>query len=245
LKTWIKYILQRMLGMENYLYFFSLFIIRKLRWDKNEKDFLYFLKLLPDKGTVIDVGANLGVMSYFLAKNYSRRQVVAFEPVPCNIRNLEKIRKRFILTNLRIYPMALGDKPGELDMILPVEKSVRFHGLAHVKHESIPDHNEGEIIRCKVDTLDNFEAPQECKLVTGIKLDVENYEYFVLRGGEKLIRQQKPIIYCELWDNENRKNAISFLQEIGYRTMILQHSGLILFDPEKHRTQNFFFIPKV
>lgn len=184
-------------------------------------------------------------MSYYLAKDYPRRYVVAFEPVPCNIRNLEKIRSRFRLTNLRIYPLALGDKPGELEMILPVEKAVRFHGLAHVKHESIHDHNEGEVFRCKVDTLDNFQAPEECKLVVGIKMDVENYEYFVLRGGDKFIREQKPIIYCELWDNENRKNTISFLQEIGYKTMVLQHQGLILFDPGKHRSQNFFFIPKV
>jgi hypothetical protein len=60
------------LGLDNYLFLFSLFIIKKLRWDKNEKDFIHFLNLLPREGIVLDIGANIGVMSYYLARDRNK-----------------------------------------------------------------------------------------------------------------------------------------------------------------------------
>lgn len=205
---------------------------------------MYFLNLLPEKGAVLDIGANLGVMSYYLARRFVRRTVYAFEPIPYNFKNLERIKKRFKLENLSCHQVALGDKRGELEMVLPVENSVRFHGLAHVKHESINEHNEGEIFKCEVVTLDSYEPLRlEDASFSGIKIDVENFEYFVLKGGQRLIMEHKPIIYSELWDNENRHNTISFLENLGYTTMIRNRTGLIVFNPEKHNTQNFFFLP--
>ncbi|MBN1952249.1 MAG: FkbM family methyltransferase [Bacteroidales bacterium] len=243
MKTLVKLILQRLFGFRNYLYIFSLFIIRKLKWDRNEKDFLYFMNLLPEKGTVLDIGANLGVMSCHLARKFPRRKIYAFEPIPYNYHNLLRIKARYGLDNLSCHQLALGDKPGELEMIMPVEKSVRFHGLAHVRHASIREHNEGEIFNCPVNTLDDFPPLKEERNLTGIKIDVENFEYFVLKGGQRLIQENMPIIYSELWDNENRQNTISFLEHLGYKTMVRMDSGLVDFDPEAHTTQNFFFLP--
>ena len=60
MKTFVKYILQKILGLKTYLYVFARFIIVKLKWDKKEKDFFHFLKLLPDNGIVLDLGANIG-----------------------------------------------------------------------------------------------------------------------------------------------------------------------------------------
>ena len=38
-----------------------------------------------------------------------------------------------------------------------------------------------------------------------------NYEYFVLKGCEKIINRDKPKIYLELWDNKNRYNCFKLL----------------------------------
>lgn len=244
MKTFIKFILQRILGFERYLYIFSRFIIKKLPWDRNEKDFLYFLDLLPEKGIVLDIGANLGVMSYYLAHGFPRRKVYAFEPVPYNFRNLERIKNEFGLDNLYCYQLALGDTNGSLEIVLPVERSVRFHGLAYVKHDAVPQDARGEVFQCKVEKLDNFRALAEDRgPLKGIKIDVENFEYFVLKGAEKLISEHKPIIYSELWDNENRTKTRELLEQCGYRTMVRDRKGLCSYDPQKHDTQNFFFIP--
>ncbi len=243
MKTAIKYILQQLLGFRNYLYFFSLFIILKLKWDKNEKDFLHFLQLLPEEGTVLDIGANIGVMSYYLAKNHPDRQVIAFEPIPYNYENLLKIRKRFSLNNISLLAFALGDSNGTVDMVLPVENSVRFHGLAHVHHESIKELNNGEIFQCQAHKLDSIEELTKPDIkITGIKIDVENFEYYALKGGTTLLKKHKPIIYSELWDNENRKKTMELLTQIGYSIQVIENNSLVLWQASKHTTQNFFFI---
>ena len=70
MKTFIKYILQKMLGLKTYLYVFARIVIFKLKWDKKEKDFFHFLKLFPDEGLSLDLGANIGVTSYHLSKRF-------------------------------------------------------------------------------------------------------------------------------------------------------------------------------
>jgi FkbM family methyltransferase len=221
-----------------------LFIIRKLPRDKNEKDFMHFLDMLPEHGIVLDIGANLGVMSYYLARGYPKREVFAFEPIPYNYDNLKKIARRFRLKNLEIFNLALGDKNGIIEMVLPVEHAVRFHGLAHVKHETIEENNEGELFQCSVRRLDDLFKDQENKpfAITGIKIDVENFEYFVLKGAKKLLKKHMPLIYCELWENENRRKTIAMLANLGYKTKVMEHKKLVTFDPGKHLTQNFFFV---
>jgi FkbM family methyltransferase len=245
LKTFIKYLLQRILGFRNYLYLFSLFIIRKLRWDNYEKDFLHFLGMLPEEGTVLDIGANLGVMTYYLAKNHSMRRIFSFEPIPYNYRNLVRLKKKFRLTNVNTFQVALGNVNGFIDMVLPVKHAVRFHGLAHVKHDTVDEKNSDEIFRCPIRRLDDIEElNKDGIIITGIKIDVENYEFVVLKGAEKLLRKYYPVIYCELWDNENRTHTLKFLKEIGYKVFILENATLLAYDPANHKTQNFFFVKK-
>jgi len=243
LKTLIKFILQRTIGFKNYLYIFSLFIIRKLSRDNNEKDFIHFLNLLPEKGVVLDIGANLGVMSYYLAKEFPDREVFAFEPIPYNFQNLEKIAKKFKLQNLKPFQLALGNENGAIEMILPVKNSVRFHGLAHVKNDDIQESTEGITFNCPIQRLDDFQNLQNIKSkITGIKIDVENFEYYVLKGAENLLKKYMPLIYCELWDNDNRKKTMELLKNLGYQVKILEDKKLTSFVPEKHISHNFFFI---
>jgi hypothetical protein len=71
---------------------------------------------------------------------------------------------------------------------------------------------------------------------------VENFEYFVLKGGEKLIKKDRPIIYCELWDNDNRKKCIDLLNNLGYSALVLQKNKLVPFEKAAVEKHNFFFL---
>jgi len=204
---------------------------------------MHFLNLLPEKGVVLDIGANLGVMSYYLAKEFPDRKVFAFEPIPYNYQNLEKIALKFKLQNLKPFQIALGDENGTIEMILPVKNSVRFHGLAHVKHEDIKESTPGISFRCPIQRLDDFQDLQKIKpKITGIKIDVENFEYYVLKGATNLLKKYMPLIYCELWDNDNRNKTMELLKNLGYEIKILEDKKLTSFIPEKHNSHNFFFI---
>lgn len=223
------------------MFIFSRFKIHTLKNDRKEKDFFHFLQLLSDKkGIVLDIGANIGIMSYHLAKRLPQKNIHAFEPIPCNFKVLKKIKNRYHLNNLTLHCYALGNSSEDIKMILPKEKGAIQQGLSHVKHKDITEWNNGEQINVKQKKLDDI---LENKEVCGIKIDVENYEYYALKGGVDLIKKNNPIVYCELWDNENRIKCFDLMSSIGYQVYILLKNELVIYDSSKYQKQNFFFIP--
>lgn len=244
MKTFIKYILQKILGFNTYLYVFALFMIVKIRWDKRERDFFHFLNLLPDGGTVLDLGANIGVTSYHLAKKLPQSTVVSFEPLEVNMNILKRIKQKFKLNNIKEFMLAVGDENTTLQMIMPVIHNVPMHGLSHVIHQEITENNTGLTFEVPVVRLDDFrEVNFENSRITGIKIDVENFEYHVFKGAEKLLKKHKPVIYCELWENENREKSIFFLGSLGYSAFTLHKKELLPFNTKTSTKNNFFFLP--
>jgi FkbM family methyltransferase len=243
MKTFVKFILQKILGLKTYLYVFAQFVIVKLRWDKKEKDFFYFMKLIPDGGLVLDLGANIGVTSYHLSKKLPLSTVFSFEPLELNMNTLRRLKKKHNLKNIQEYLVAVGEENGMLEMVMPVIDKVPMHGLSHVIHEENRENNEGLKYQVPVISLDGFEPIKTSeKKVTAMKIDVENFEYFVLKGGENLIKNDRPIIYCELWDNDNRKKCIELLNNLGYSALVLQKNKLVPFDQAIVEKHNFFFL---
>ena len=244
MKHLFKKLLQTMLGFDNYLFLFSVYVIYTLRWNRNERDFLYFLRMLPNEGTIMDIGANIGIMTVHLCRGLPKAKVLAFEPVPANLKALRSVIDFFKLKNVEIFETALGNYDGEVDMVMPVLDSLPMQGLSHVMHESIPNLNDGRKFRTTIKKLDSIETFSGNDLsLKAIKIDVENFEYFVLLGAKNLITRHRPIIYAELWENENRSRCFDFLQVLNYKIMVLKRDKLELFDEREHETQNFFFIP--
>lgn len=240
MKNSVKYILQKLLGLQTYLYVFALYKIRTLRSDKNEKDFFTFLSLLRDgEGDVLDIGANLGIMTVHLAKKLPNSTIHAFEPMPENASILKRITAKFKLKRTKIHEIALGDHTGTARMVLPVNGATVMQGLSHIKHESITEWNEGTEVDVKLDMLDNVINGQ---VVQGIKIDVENFEYFALKGGERILKTHHPIIYAELWDNDNRRQCFELLQKFNYSVYVAGRQGIEPYQPGVHQTQNFIFV---
>lgn len=244
MKSHVKKILQKVLGFELYLFLFSLFIIKTLRWNKKEGDFIHFIRQIPDGGLVLDIGANIGVMSVWLGTKLPNSKILAYEPIPQNIKTLKRVIDHYRLHNVQVVEKAVGNHNGSVEMVMPVLKDVRMQGLSHVKHESITDFNEGNTYTAPIIRLDQCPGIIESGLkVTAIKLDVENFEYFALQGAHELISKHRPVIYTELWDNDNRNACFRFIQDIGYKICVIESNQLTEYIEGKHKTQNFFFIP--
>lgn len=241
MKKRIQKVLQSLLGFRRYLFVFALFKIRTLRRDQKEGDFMHFLSLLPSDAKVLDIGANIGIMTAWLARHCHSGLVHAIEPIPENFETLSRVCRHYTFTNVRLHQFALGDCEGQLEMVMPEVQAVKMQGLSHVVHESIPDFNDGRRYAVPQHTLDNLREMMDG--VHAIKIDVENFEYYVFKGGENMLRRFKPIIYCELWDNENRARCFELLTGMGYRIMVLVQGGLEEFRIDQHRHQNFFFLP--
>lgn len=243
MKSAVKYILHKLLGFDYYLFVFSLFKIYTLKKDKNEKDFFHFMKLIPANSMILDIGANIGIMTVHLAKSIKGANVISFEPMPNNIKAFKKVINHFNLKNVTLFEIALGDNEGEVEMVMPVVSNVRMQGLSHVVHESITEFNEGVTLKVPLKMLDKIDVlKNSTQTISAIKIDVENFEFFVLEGGKELIKKHQPIIYAELWDNENRYNCFLLLTSLGYQTFVVINNELVLFDANIHKKQTFIFL---
>ncbi len=245
MKSAIKYILHKLLGFKNYLFVFSLFKIYTLKRDKNEKDFFAFLDLIPSDTTVLDIGANIGIMTVHLARSLKNLTVYSFEPMPNNISAFKRIIRYFKLNNVTLFEIALGNSEGEIEMVMPVINAVRMQGLSHVIHASIPENNEGDRFKVPLKMLDKMKEIRDTnKRISAIKIDVENFEFFVLDGAKELLTKNKPFVYAELWDNENREKCFELFKSLNYKTVVVINNKAIEFDPRLHTTQNFIFLPR-
>lgn len=239
MKNLIKYLLQKILGYQTYLYTFAKYKIRNIESDKKEKDFFVFMDQIDKSGILLDVGANIGIMTYHLCKRFTDRKVMAIEPMPSNLEVLMKVIEKYDLENAELIPMAVGNEHDqEIKMILPKQGKVKMQGLAHVKHDSITEWNEGEEYTVMSDTLDNLTSGEK---IAGIKMDIENFEFFALEGATRILTEDKPVVYLELWENDNRDQCFDLLEKLGYQAYVSTEAGLKAYDPQIHQKQNFIF----
>jgi FkbM family methyltransferase len=241
LKKFIQAILQRVFGFRNYLFLFSLYKAKTISRDANEGDFSYFLSVIKPSSNVLDIGANIGIMTSNLASKANQGKVFAFEPIPDNIDTLKRIIRFRKLSNVQLFEYALGNETKQTQMVLPVVSAVKMQGLAHIIDKSITEFNDGITFSVPQYRLDDIPELQHIQ-IDAIKIDVENFEHQVFLGAKQLILKNKPIIYCELWDNQNRKNCFELMNELGYSIFVLQQNVLAPFEAGLHKTQNFFFV---
>lgn len=241
MKKLLQASLQRILGFERYLFLFSWFKIKTLKWDKKEGDFNYFLNLLEPDAHVLDIGANIGIMTGLLARHCPQGKIFSFEPIPENFRALSRIVRFLKAEHVACYELALGNERKKIEMLMPIMQGVQMQGLSHVSHETIEGfdtpQNTYEVMQETLDDMDFWKNHP----VHAIKIDVENYEAFVLQGGRQMLEKHHPIIYAELWENENRQLCFDLLTGVGYGIFILDNNELIPFKSDIHKKQNFFF----
>lgn len=241
LKTRMKHILQKLLGFDNYLFIFSLFTIWRMRHHQHEAEFVHFMKLIPNEGTILDIGANIGIMSVSLAQNFPNATVYSFEPMPQNLRAFKRIIRHFKLRTVRLFETALGEQNGQLTMVMPVQDKVMMQGLSHVVEDSHPA-AEGITFKVPVKKLDEMQELATLPAIHAIKIDVENFEYPVLKGGKDLLLKHKPVIYCELWNNERRDLTLNYLKDLGYIPKV--YDGKALVDYTHQDVANFILVPE-
>lgn len=181
-----------------YLYVFVNYKIWMLECDKKENDFFFFLYFLKiGNGVILDIGVNFGIMMVYFVKNFFESFVYSFEFMLQNVVVFYCIIWKNWLNNVKVYEVVLGDQVGMVKMILFLNWNMVMQGFSYVKYDFIMEWNEGMEFEVLLMMFDFFEF----LIVQGIKIDVENFEYFVLKGGIKLLECDKLVIYVELWDN--------------------------------------------
>jgi FkbM family methyltransferase len=240
LRNKVRLFLEKTIGLDNFRFYLSIYNLRRLHKDPVEADFVHFLGMIPTDKLILDVGANFGIMAVSMARKAVNGKVYAFEPIPENARALKRLAKHFKLNNITVFECAVGDHPGELKMILPIVNNTKIHGWSHVVDEN--NTHEGELFTVPVKRLDDIPELQQAKTIGAIKMDVENFEYEALTGARQLLLKHKPLIFCEIWNNDKGKQTLNFLKnEIGYQIKVLNGGKLVPFTDQD--ALNYFMIP--
>ena len=234
-----KSILQKILGFDNYLFFISVLKYGSLEFSKKQEGIFKFIKLIPENTHVLDIGANIGVVTATIAKN-AKVFVHSFEPIPANAKNVKRLTSFLGVKNTSLYQTALGRNQGEVEMLTPRQNNVLYEGYSHIINGETQQ-NDGLRFKVKIDRLDDLFHTKDIA-VSAIKIDVENHELEVLQGGVELIKRNRPIIYCELWNNHIRFEVISFLNLLGYRCYVDNGRELKETDGSNGLDLDFFFL---
>jgi len=238
MKRGIQFILQQILGIRLYLYLlvrWQLFVQLHLLKDK---EFLHFISLIPEKGVIGDIGANLGVTAVIIAKNKPLCKVVAFEPVPVNYNCCRQLFSSIPDDRLVLYELALSNCKSQLMMTIPQESGVHMHGLSKVVETNENNAQLIEVQSIPLDEIPEFTSPNQ---VVALKIDVENFEWYVMQGAINVISKQKPIIFCEVWNNNRKELTFELVKKLGYDILIFNGEKLVPY--ENQHVLNFFFLP--
>lgn len=187
----------------------------------------------PDNGCFIDVGANVGYWTMFVARKGFN--VHAFEPSPMPYRILKHRTKKY--TKVKAYLIALGEKSGFVNMTLM--KSFSQYSVMGVIGDK-PPVEEGDVlgeISVPLRTLDSYEIED----VAVIKIDTEGYEIPILKGAEKTILRYKPRLIIEVHYppfKEEAKRIIKILERMGYNWTMKNKLSINGILPQPHIISN-------
>ena len=167
------------------------------------------------EGTACDIGANVGNHSRVFATKFAK--VISFEPNPTVLDLLKFNTKSY--PNITVSETALGSSEG-LITLSGDKSNLGNYSLVSNKDKSttVAHFINRQTFGVEIVTLDSF--LQTLKNLQFIKLDVEGFEYQVLKGATKCIRKFHPVIAMEQWPGdfiEGKSNSIEFLASLGYR----------------------------
>ena len=182
--------------------------------------------------TVLDIGANLGLVTLQLSKLVGEAgRVHAFEPNPTMQDYVRRVIERNQLQNTSLHPIGLGDQNSVLKLRVP--KGNAGAGSL-VRHADRSDRIDVEV---QIRTLSEIVEREGIASIKLIKIDVEGFETQVFRGGFSVIDRLRPeLIVFEQNDHWNgpigERPCFKILSELGYKflahTVIRGGSVLVL-----------------
>lgn len=174
-------------------------------------------RIVSPGDVTIDIGANVGLVTVWLAKLVGPTgKVHAFEPNPMLLGDLQATLRRNKLHNVEVYPVALGMSKSQLKLRVPQDNVGK---ASLVRHEN----DDGcEVFEVPVVRLSDIVAEQEIKSIKLIKIDVEGFEADVLNGAHEILSSIRPeAILFEMNDTKNIRSlqeepVFKILQNFGY-----------------------------
>lgn len=181
-------------------------------------------RLVRNGMTAVDLGANQGLYTLFLADLVRPGKIFAFEPHPMLYQQLVANVRENRIENVECSQMAVSSSSGVLGLQL---------GHIHLGNNYIiPDGAETlDSIQVKAVTLDELFAGTR---IDFLKIDIQGWEAAALAGGRHVLEDNQAIVLVfEYWPFGLRRAGadpdqfLSYLTELGFSIYHLRRSRLV------------------
>ena len=188
--------------------------------------------------SIIDVGANVGKLSYFYLDLFPGAKIYAIEPI-------KEFFEKIDASGLSKFNLALSNKQKNLTLYQsgggskPFKKKIKGKKNGTFKVRAIPG--------------DDFVKEFNIIKVDIIKIDVDGLDFEVLQGFQEVIKNNKPCIQFELSSwwlkvGYTLKQAQTFLEDLDYELFDMTDYGFKELNNELPDclfiTKNIFAKPK-
>ncbi|MEW6716691.1 MAG: FkbM family methyltransferase [Chloroflexota bacterium] len=157
---------------------------------------LWMKEELLEGTTVLDIGANLGY--YVLlesARTGPKGRVFAIEPNPVAFEILKRNVEENKLLNVVTQPLAISAESGTVQMHLTQQ-----FNWSHIPHEQLDSHRAIDMQRwvrktivVETRSLDDFVQQQNIPNLNFLRMDIEELEFEVVRGGRHTLTSHRPM----------------------------------------------------
>lgn len=166
-----------------------------------------------------DIGANEGTWSYVMYKlNPDIKNIIFFEPQKkyCNI-----LKKNSFLPDVdkTIYNIALGDE----NKITQIKGGSASASILNTKEQNnfFPNSLNDDSEETTIKKLDDIFLSDNLPIPDTVKIDVQGYELFALKGAEKMLKKIKYLIielsFRDFYEGQPKlSEIINFLEKNNY-----------------------------
>ena len=165
---------------------------------------------------MVDVGANWGLHTLYLSKLVGHTGlVVAIEPYPPALAELEWHLRANSCSNVKTYPIALSNIDGNGPFVCANSPS-----QGHLINHSLTTAPQGDSLCVVTRTLDSITKELDITHLKLVKLDVEGAENEALLGAQQILKYLKPYLIIDLHvDHKQRQRMIDMLIGFGYKVV--------------------------
>ena len=250
-QTGFLFVLERIARSHPIIYIFSRFIAKKMNIFEKEFDGLSNINF-KTKVNLLDIGASDGVSINFFNSKLNLGNVIAVEPTKDYAKELKKLG----IDNLTIHNFGLSNK-NEIKAVYVPEYTLfkkKFRLIPYIYYDK--DHLEKVVKKnfflCRSIKIVKIYLNLKKKIkinssVDMIKIDVNGYEFEIIKSLNKIIKKNKPIIFVE----ELKKIYLinDYLKKLGYKCMFynIKKKKIEMFKfskkIDKEIPLTFYFIP--
>lgn len=168
-------------------------------------------------GCVLDVGSYGGLFG--IAAALMKNQVIAIEPNPIMVKRT-KANQALNGVSYEVIQAGASDKVGKA--MLGFNPNVRLTSGASLERKG------PAMMEVQTMMLDGIISKHR---IGAIKIDVEGHEAAVIRGAQKLIKENKPVLLIETMDDPKRKQEIIDLLP-NYRVVAFMDQRNLWMEPK-------------